>query len=168
MKPWRCSKNRKRIIRELNNQDALQSLLGNQAQILHIQGKSQEAMAMHKEKERICREMGNLDGIQESLGDQALILQKWGKLDESMNLLMEKEKICLQLNNARGLCLSWVYQGTNSSLKGIKQRMKLMNKAFDLAHRRLSDVGRKNKKSAGPLFMRVFPRSMKKLINWQN
>ncbi len=127
-------KEQEQIVRELNNKDALQQSLGYQAQILHTQGKSQEAMEMHKEKERICRELGNLNGIQESLGDQAIIMQKWGKIDESMSLLVEKEKICLQLKSARGLCLTWVYQGTNYLIKGDKSAaLKLIQKAYDLA-----------------------------------
>ncbi len=128
-------KEQEQIVRELNNKDALQQSLGSQAQILHAQGKSQEAMAMHKEKEHICRELGNLDGIQESLGDEAIILQKWGKIDESMNLLMEKERICQQLKNPRGLCLTWVYQGTNYLIKGDKPAaLKLLHKALDTAN----------------------------------
>ncbi|MGA7075901.1 MAG: DUF4062 domain-containing protein [Halobacteriota archaeon] len=85
---------------------SLQTCLGNQANILHIRGDLDGAMALHKEQERICRELGNKDGLMRSLGEQANILHIRGDLDGAMALYKEEERMCRELGNKDGLQIS--------------------------------------------------------------
>ena len=86
-----------------NNRAALQAWLGNQAVILQVWGRLEEAMALHRQKEAICRDLGDRAGLGRSLGNQALILKAWGRLEEAMALHKQEEAICRDLGDRAGL-----------------------------------------------------------------
>ena len=86
---------------------ALQRSYGNQAVILQVWGRLEEAMALHKKQEEICLELGNKNDLQASYGNQALILQAWGRLEEAMALHKKEEEICLELGNKNDLQIGY-------------------------------------------------------------
>ncbi len=90
--------------------DMLQISYGNQANILYVWGRLEEALALHKKQEAICLELGNKDSLQRSYGNQALILQAWGRLEEALALHKQKEALCLELGNKDSLQISYSNQ----------------------------------------------------------
>jgi tetratricopeptide (TPR) repeat protein len=82
---------------------ALQANYGNQALILRMWGRLDEAMKLRKEEEALCLELNLKDGLQASYGNQALILQDWDRLDKAMALLKKQEELCLELGDKDGL-----------------------------------------------------------------
>jgi hypothetical protein len=104
-----------RMAKEANRRDhtgSLQAWYGNQALILHVWGRLDEAMALHKKEEAICLKLGNQDGLQASYANQAVILQAWGRVGEAMALLKKQEAICLELGNQDGLQRSYGNQAS--------------------------------------------------------
>jgi tetratricopeptide (TPR) repeat protein len=85
----------------------LQAWLGNQALILKLWGRLEEALALHKKKEALCLELGNKNSLQISYGNQALILRAWGQLEEALALHKKEEALCLELGNKDGLQRSY-------------------------------------------------------------
>jgi len=81
----------------------LQRSYGNQALILKVWGRLEEAMALHKKEEALCLELGDKVGLSASYGNQALILKEWKRYDEAVQLLQKAEKLCLELNRKSGL-----------------------------------------------------------------
>ena len=96
----------------------LQASYGNQARILYLWGRLEEALALLKMQEAICLKLGNKDGLQACYGNQALILHDWGRLEEAMALLKKQEEICLELGNKDGLSKSYAGQGLVLEARG--------------------------------------------------
>jgi tetratricopeptide (TPR) repeat protein len=109
------------IANRMDEQDWLQTGLGNQALILQAWGRLDEAMELHQQEEKICRELGDRAGLQASLGNQALILRAWGRLDEAMELHQQEEKICRELGDRAGLAYSLLNQATVVQARGDRQ-----------------------------------------------
>jgi tetratricopeptide (TPR) repeat protein len=105
-------KKKEAICKELGNRNSLQISYGNQALILQLWGRLEEAMALHKKEEAICEELGSRDGLQASYGNQALILQAWGRLEEAMALLKKQEAICEELGNRGSLARCYCCWGS--------------------------------------------------------
>ena len=93
------------------SQSELQAIYGNQALILQLWGRLDEAMSLHKKEETICLELGDKDSLQRSYGNQALILQVWGRLEEALALHKKQEAMCLELGNKDSLQRSYGNQG---------------------------------------------------------
>ena len=83
---------------------------GNQAVILQVWGRLEEALALLKKQEAICVELNDKDGLQLNYGNQAAILQDWGRLHEGMTLFKKQEAICVELGNKDGLAISYCNQ----------------------------------------------------------
>jgi tetratricopeptide (TPR) repeat protein len=81
----------------------LQGWYGNQALILELWGRLEEAMALFKKVEASNLELGNQQGLQRTYGHQGLILKAWGRLEEAMALHRKREAICLELGDQDGL-----------------------------------------------------------------
>jgi len=87
----------------LGKKDGLQRSYGNQALILKVWRRLEEAMALHKKQEALCLQLGNKDGLQRSYGNQASILKARGRLEEAMALHKKHEALCLGLGNKGSL-----------------------------------------------------------------
>ena len=77
--------------------------ISNQALILQVWGRLEEAMELHKKQEALCVELGNKIFLQASYNNQALILKDWGRLEEAMALQKKQETLCVELGNKVGL-----------------------------------------------------------------
>ena len=93
-------------------QGRLQASYGNQAIILRVWGRLDDALALHKKQEAICLELGDKAGLQSSYGNQALILQDRGLLDNALTLLKKQEVICLELGAKDDLQVSYGNQAS--------------------------------------------------------
>jgi tetratricopeptide (TPR) repeat protein len=111
----------------------LQAWYGNQAIILMVRGRLEEAMALHKKEETICQELGDKDGLQRTYGNQALILKGWDRSNEAMALLKKKESICLELGDQNGLQSSYGNQALILKDQAlILKDWQLLDKAMEL------------------------------------
>jgi tetratricopeptide (TPR) repeat protein len=84
---------------DAETKDVLQGNYGNQAIILYLWGRLEDAMALHKQQEAICLELGNRSGLAGSYGNQALILKDWGRLKEALALHKKEEAIAIELGS---------------------------------------------------------------------
>jgi len=78
------------------------SIYGNQALILRVWGRPDEAMELLKKQEALCLETA-YKYIYRCYGNQAIILREWGRLDEAMELLKKEEALCLQIGDKSSL-----------------------------------------------------------------
>ena len=108
----------------MGDKDGLQISYGNQALILRVEGRSEEALALHKKKEAICLELGNKDSLQLSYGNRASILREEGQLEEALALHTKQEAICLELGNKAGLGHCYWQWGVLAGQQGDKQTEK--------------------------------------------
>jgi hypothetical protein len=77
---------------ELGNKDSLQSSYGNQAVVLQVWGRLEEAMALLKKAEALCLELGNKDSL-------AHCYWRWGLLTrEQRDRKTEREKLVAALD----------------------------------------------------------------------
>ncbi|WP_321508186.1 tetratricopeptide repeat protein [uncultured Methanoregula sp.] len=93
-----------RFYRERGDRGNYQASLGNQAGMLRLLARFNEAMELLREQEQICRETGNRAGLCRSLGSQATILSRvWAKPDEAIALHKEEERICRETGDRPAL-----------------------------------------------------------------
>jgi tetratricopeptide (TPR) repeat protein len=108
----------RRWAEEQQNSTALRLWLGNQALILKVWGRLDEALALHKKEEAICLALGSKDGLGISYGNQALILRAWGRLEEALALHKKEEAICLEMGNKDSLQRSYGNQALILQVRG--------------------------------------------------
>jgi tetratricopeptide (TPR) repeat protein len=124
-----------------NDFDSVQTNLGNQSEILLLQGDLDGAMKLNKEKEQIARKLGRLDSVQRSLGNQAIIHKLRGDSSSAMTLLKEQEDLCRQQNNVDSLAVCFGNQAEilfdqgdlDGSIKLLKESEQIHRSCNDIA-----------------------------------
>jgi tetratricopeptide (TPR) repeat protein len=96
-------KEEEKIFRILGNADGLQVSLGNQANILSLQGKLDEALKLHKEEEILCRELGAKYNLAMAIENQALIYNLKSDWINAKALFAEIAKLYKHLNNENAI-----------------------------------------------------------------
>lgn len=87
--------------------DVLQRCHGNQAVILHLWGRLDEAIALLKKQEALCLELNNKRGLWACYCNQAGIIKEWGRIQEALDLLQAMEALCLELDHRDGLAAAY-------------------------------------------------------------
>lgn len=125
--------------RETEDDELLQSMLGNQALILQTLGEWETAEELLHQQEAICRRLKNWIGLALCLGNQALILQSRGELEQAMELLEFQESLCRRLKDSEGLSRCLSNQGEIQRVQGKWEQAKAFYKEAESIYRRLND-----------------------------
>jgi tetratricopeptide (TPR) repeat protein len=92
---------------KFNNEEGIQNILGNLANVFWKEGNLEKAVEYLRLKEKRCREVGNKQSLQVCLGNLALALKDQDKLNEALELLNEQEQLCTEIKNPRGLAYAY-------------------------------------------------------------
>lgn len=91
------------IFRNLDMQELLPTVLGNQGNILRRQKKFSEALAIHQEAIQICRKFNLRYGLLTNLNALALVYSDLEKNEKALECLKEQEIICRETGERIGL-----------------------------------------------------------------
>ena len=128
-------KQQEALCKELGDNRGLSESLGNQAAILIVWRRFEEAIKYLKQVETFCKEFGDKASLSACLGNQAMILAECGQFEEAMKYYTQVEFICKEIGYKEGLARTFFNQAIllTKDMRRPQDGLLLAQKAFDIS-----------------------------------